>query len=563
MSDDPTTTGRRQLPAITGEVQFWRMRPEHWQPALHAVRDLGIRTVATYLSWRRHEPVRGERDLDGRTDPSLDVRTFLRLCRENDLTVILKPGPWICAEEPGGGLPDWILDDTDLLARDHAGDVVIGYNPPFLHPVPSYASTRFRAETERWLTWVWTELADFTGPSGPVIATQYDNEPSLGFRDTMYGFDHHPDALTTWNDKHPGIPAPRPRSDGPVEPTAVELDWIQWQHDYLAEFLSWIAEVTERVAPGLTGTVNLNTHPVRGVPQSGSTISRALPGVIVGEDHYFVPPLDERDLAGLALAAAQAASSPTARIWAPEMQSGIWRSPGEVVDYPDPTDDEIAAWWGAAIALGYHGFNLYMLVNRENWEAAPLDVDGSRRPLADAVARLVATLEAVPGLERYRPVHDEVLPWADSILRRAYRIRGRQADPLAPWDAPAARAAYDAIEDAAIASVRAGRQFILDPRSTEVQTQPGAHIPRATSPEGVLTRVHVNPEGDQVLHLVRWARDAPTEIELTLTDHGGQLIRVLDGVIIPVSADGRVTLTPRPGLNTYRIWRERAKGRNR
>ncbi|MBF4571811.1 beta-galactosidase [Herbiconiux sp. VKM Ac-1786] len=540
----------RHLPAITGEVQFWRMEPRHWEPALRAVRELGIRSVATYLSWRRHEPVRGERDLDGRTDPSLDVRAFLRLCRENDLTVILKPGPWICAEEPNGGFPDWIVAETDLLARDHAGEVVIGYNPPFLHPMPSYASSRFRAETERWLRWVWGELAEFTGPEGPVVATQYDNEPSLGFRDTMYGFDHHPEALASWERRRPGAPAPQPRVDGPLEPTEAELDWIAWQHEYISDYLAWIAAVTADAAPGLLGTVNLNTHPVRGEPQSGPVIAAALPGAVVGEDHYFVPPLDENDLAGLALAAAQAATSDTARIWAPEMQSGIWRSPGELVEYPDPTDDELAAWWGAAIALGYQGFNLYMLVDRENWEFAPIGPDGSHRPLAEAVARLVATLESVPGLDGYRPLVDETLPWSDALRSRAYRIRGRQADPTTPWDLPEARAAYDAVEAAAFQAVLAGRQFALDPGADAPSV---ARTPPVASPAGVLARIHENAEGERLLHVVRWSRTASAEVALVLREHQGSLVHTLDGTVTPIDDDGRVTLSPGAGLQLYRV----------
>ncbi|MER3406199.1 MAG: hypothetical protein C4289_14435, partial [Chloroflexota bacterium] len=105
--------GDRFVPLLSGEVQFWRLDPAHWAPVLDAVRDAGIPIVATYLSWRRHAPD-PERppDFSGRNDPRLNVTGFLDLCRQQGLWVHLKPGPWICAEEPGGGYPDWLLADA-------------------------------------------------------------------------------------------------------------------------------------------------------------------------------------------------------------------------------------------------------------------------------------------------------------------------------------------------------------------------------------------------------------------------------------------------------------------
>jgi len=536
---------------ITGEAQFWRMDPADWRRALESARDLGIRTVATYLSWRRHEPVAGTADLRGAHGPELDVHAFLRLCREVGVDVILKPGPWICAEEPGGGFPDWVLAREELLARDADGNVVVGYNPPFRHPFPSYASRDFLALVDEWIGFVWTDLAEFLGPEGPVVATQYDNEPSLGFQDTMYGFDHHPDALADWAMRSGEAP-PRPRAPGTgAEPTPTELDWIAFQQDYITTWLQRLRGIGARHGAGhLVGTVNLNTHPVRGMPQSGAAISAGLPGAFVGEDHYFVPPLDADDLAGLAIAAAQGRASGTACVWAPEVQAGIWISPGVPVDYPDPRPEELVAWWAAALALGYEGFNLYMLADRENWDLAPLGPDGAPGPTAEHLRWLLATVAAVPDLRDFAPVAEHRIPWSPRILTSAYRVAGTQAVPRTAFDDPAARAGYDAAIAAAGDALRAGVGFALDPAVDEPTALP-APLVTVTEP-ALLARVHRAADGRELLFLVS-ATAGVADVEVRFADgRGGSLTDVLSGVPIALDA-GRATVRIVPGLTLLRV----------
>jgi hypothetical protein len=539
---------------ITGEIQFWRMDPAHWRPALESARDLGITTVATYLSWRRHEPRRGAADLRGAHGPELDVHAFLALCRELGMEVVLKPGPWICAEEVGGGLPDWILEREDLMARDADGAVVVGYNPPFRHPMPSYASRGFRALVEEWIGFVWHDLTEFIGPEGPVVATQYDNEPSLGFRDSMYGFDRHPDALAAWAARAGAAEPPLPRrpGDGDSAPTGLERAWIAFQEDYVVDWLRWLRDVGDRHGAGhLVGSVNLNTHPVRGVPQSGERIAGALPGAVVGEDHYFVPPLTADDLAGLAIAAAQGRASGTALVWAPEVQAGIWVSPGVPVDHPDPRAAEIAAWWGAALALGYQGFNLYMLADRENWALAPLGRDGSPGASATHLRRLLATVAAEPELRDFAPVTQYGVPWSRSLLESAYRVAGTQAEPRTAWDDPVARAGYDAAIETAGAALRAGVAFHLDPAASEAAAALPAPVVTASAP-ALLVRLHRHADGRELLHLVS-ATEEVSRVEIVFADaRGGALVDALSGADHPL-ADGRAFVDAAPGLTLLRV----------
>ncbi|TPW77535.1 beta-galactosidase [Schumannella soli] len=529
---------------ISGEVQFWRLDPDNWDSVLGAVRELGLDTIATYLSWRRHEPDPGTFDLSGRHGPELDVHRFLELCRQHELRVILKPGPWICAEERNGGFPDWIVDDDAMIALDWQRRPVSGYNPPFKHPMPSYASRSFRDHVEKWITAVWQDLLDYTGPDGPIVATQYDNEPSVGFQDSMYGFDYHPEAVESWRAQL-GVPdaePPTPRVHGRAEPTDLELSWQWWQRTYIRDYLTWLADVTSKSAPGLAGSVNLNTHPVRGWPQDGGVLVTGLPGTVVGEDHYFVPPLDGDDLTGMAIAAGQARLSGSPLIWAPEMQAGIWRSPGESVDYPDPTPHELEAWWGASLALGYQGFNWYMLADRDNWELAPIDPQGRITPVGEAARRLIRQLRAVGHLRSYRPEASRTIAWTDAARASAYRVRGTQAHPVAPWDDARAREDYGHAETQAHLAFESGHQFDLAPQGSEL-SPPSV---RTTAP-GCLVRVHRAPGGAALIWVVRWT---PAALIATITvelDDAGHRLEPADGgeaIAVDRSADGVFCIPP-------------------
>lgn len=556
---------------VSGEVQFWRMEPSAWRSALIAVKSLGIDHVASYLSWRRHEPQRGNVDLRGGHGAELNVHRFLELCAELDMSVQLKPGPWICAEEPGGGLPDWILQDKSLMALDHAGHPVSGYNPPFKHPMPSYSSDSFRAAVEDWYEAVWSELAPFTGESGPIVATQLDNEPSLGFQDTMYGFDYHPDALRDFQDfvtERRGLPAgttvepPRPANrpaDG--EPlTAKHHDWIDFQEAYIANYLAWLQSVNTRLGVGhLVDFVNLNTHPVRGMPQSGTAIASELQPqgadglAIVGEDHYFEPPLDERDIAGLALATAQGMASGTSLVWAPEMQAGIWRSPGENVTYPDPTVGELSAWNALGLAFGYQGFNLYMLVDRENWEFAPISPNGELRPAAEPLRRMLEAIASVPDLASYRPIPEARLLWDEETRRAAYEASGPQSAPIGEHDRPIAREANARLEATAATLTGAGLHFALVPEADAGTLAPllvagsehTAPLPRPlveAGTERVVARLHAKPTGESVLYVVPWTEQVPDSVQLTFAEaFSGRLVDARTGSVTPV-VDGVCTL---------------------
>lgn len=47
-----------------------------------------------YVEWSQHEPSPGHFEFSG----ELDLQYFIQLAQEEDLLVLLRPGPYICAE---------------------------------------------------------------------------------------------------------------------------------------------------------------------------------------------------------------------------------------------------------------------------------------------------------------------------------------------------------------------------------------------------------------------------------------------------------------------------------
>lgn len=144
--------GRRQL-ILSGAVHYPRSTPAMWPEILRNSRDAGLNTIETYVFWNLHEHQRGKYDFTGR----LDIAHFLALCQEYGMKVILRVGPYICAETNFGGLPPWLLNVPGLVTRTN--------NEPF------------KEEMLQWCKVLMTQVADFQASrGGPIILVQLENE---------------------------------------------------------------------------------------------------------------------------------------------------------------------------------------------------------------------------------------------------------------------------------------------------------------------------------------------------------------------------------------------------
>lgn len=138
----------------SGSFHYFRALPEYWEDILTKIKAAGLNTVETYTCWNLHEPHKGEFCFDG----MLDVEHFIELAAKVGLKVIVRTGPYVCAEWENGGFPSWLLKKE--------------YN------------IRLRCNTEPYLTHLreWFDVLlpklrpYLDGNGGPIIALAVENE---------------------------------------------------------------------------------------------------------------------------------------------------------------------------------------------------------------------------------------------------------------------------------------------------------------------------------------------------------------------------------------------------
>jgi len=135
------------------EVHYPRIPRPYWEHRIQMCKALGMNTICIYVFWNIHEQREGEFDFTGNND----VAAFCRLAQKNGLYVIVRPGPYVCAEWEMGGLPWWLLKKKDIRLRER--------DPYFMECVK-----RFEQK-------VGEQLAPLTIQNGgPIIMVQVENE---------------------------------------------------------------------------------------------------------------------------------------------------------------------------------------------------------------------------------------------------------------------------------------------------------------------------------------------------------------------------------------------------
>ena len=135
------------------EIHYPRIPKPYWEHRIKMCKALGMNTVCIYIFWNIHEQREGEFDFTG----NCDVAEFCRLAQKNGMYVIVRPGPYVCAEWEMGGLPWWLLKKKDIRLRER--------DPYFMERVKIFEQK------------VGEQLAGLTIQNGgPIIMVQVENE---------------------------------------------------------------------------------------------------------------------------------------------------------------------------------------------------------------------------------------------------------------------------------------------------------------------------------------------------------------------------------------------------
>ncbi|MEH7011765.1 glycoside hydrolase family 35 protein [Neobacillus niacini] len=153
----------KEILLLSGAMHYFRTVPEYWEDRLIKLKECGFNTVETYVAWNLHEPEEGQFVFEG----IADIERFIKTAEKVGLHVIVRPGPYICAEWEFGGFPYWLMTVPNIKLRC--------YNEPYLEKVDAYFDILF--ERLRPL---------LRSNGGPIIALQVENEYGSFGNDKKY-----------------------------------------------------------------------------------------------------------------------------------------------------------------------------------------------------------------------------------------------------------------------------------------------------------------------------------------------------------------------------------------
>uniref|UniRef100_A0A8C9RD74 Si:dkey-224e22.2 n=1 Tax=Scleropages formosus TaxID=113540 RepID=A0A8C9RD74_SCLFO len=157
------TLDGKPIRILGGSMHYFRVPRAYWNDRMLKMKACGLNTITTYVPWNLHEPERGVFNFRGQ----LDLLTFINEAAQVGLWVILRPGPYICAEWDLGGLPSWLLRDRNMTLRTTYAGFTEAVNSYFDELVPRLVPVQFSR-------------------GGPIIAVQVENEYGSYAKDDQY-----------------------------------------------------------------------------------------------------------------------------------------------------------------------------------------------------------------------------------------------------------------------------------------------------------------------------------------------------------------------------------------
>jgi beta-galactosidase len=139
---------------ISGEMHPARIPVKYWQHRIQMAKAMGCNTISVYVFWNFHEPEDGVFDFS--TD-NHNLVEFIKIVQQEGMWVILRPGPYVCAEWDLGGIPSYLLRIPDIKLR--------------------CLDSRYMAAAERYMTKLSEEIKPYLiTKGGPILMLQIENE---------------------------------------------------------------------------------------------------------------------------------------------------------------------------------------------------------------------------------------------------------------------------------------------------------------------------------------------------------------------------------------------------
>jgi len=332
VAENKFTIGKEVYYPFAVEMHYFRVDKKYWSICFERIKKAGFRIISTSVPWNLHQDDKRDIDFTGYSDPRKDLIVFLELAREFGFKVMLRPGPWISAQWPNGGLPKFLFSDLKIFARDSKGqelklkddagvDVLSKYYPGFL-------------------------------------ASRYDDIKKLR------------QAYKSKDESFETVDPPRDFNDLDIRDLPKTFDWFRFREFMLKSYLAFLEDLFKSYTVEPLFFRSLYFRPGDSLPAFdlySKERDLMLGTNVFPEGTYFDLVQKGRYLRG-----------EYGFSWASSFTSGTSATENELkagdVAYPDGLRRFYVV---SGLLSGFNGFNHYMFVNRDHWYGAPLANDGT------------------------------------------------------------------------------------------------------------------------------------------------------------------------------------------
>lgn len=412
------------------ELHYFRVEKRYWSVCFEKIKKAGFRIISTAVPWNLHQSKNKDIDFNGFQESRKDLVVFLELAREFGFKIILRPGPWIAGQWPNGGIPDFVLQDEELLARDSKGETIPLTDPSGVPAgkLVSYLHPHFQHFLKNYMKNLIETTRNYIHPRGPVFMVEFDFETSFCRKTDAGDADYNEYVLNTLypnflEEKFENIKQlnalykEKNKSFADIEPmrefdklTIKDLpkllDWYHFKEKYLSDFLDGLEDLFKSytVLPFFFRSLYFKSE--RPLPEFSLSVAGPDESDSQGEgesegtsdiEHLVSTSVFPDGSSFDLMQKARYMRTAHNFAWSSAFISGNMTLNVEESEVMMPITDGRRRFFAAAgLAGGFKGINHYMFVNRDHWYGAPIDSDGAIGSGFEIIKRLNI---AIPKME--------------------------------------------------------------------------------------------------------------------------------------------------------------------